>query len=70
MVYPSLTSGNPVLDTILIPPGDRSTIGGRQSIFRLCVPSANIAGSSERGSGGAVPFDAPALKYMGNRPRR
>lgn len=61
---PAVTFGNPVLDTISSASGTL-TIGGRTIDLSPLRPSANTPGRASGAGGGAVAFDAPALKFKG-----
>jgi len=60
----AVTFGNPVLDTISSANGTL-TIGGRTIDLTPLRPSANTPGRASEAGGGAVAFDAPALKFKG-----
>ena len=61
---PAVTFGNPVLDTISSANGTLA-IGGRTIDLTPLRRSANAPGRASGAGGGAVAFDAPALKFKG-----
>ena len=61
---PAVTFGNPILDTISSANGTLA-IGGRTIDLTPLRPSANMPGRASGAGGGAVAFDAPALKFKG-----